>query len=398
LKPGDPKHVEIIRWLFDQFVNRARSLCSLAGELNARKVPAPCGARWYVRTVGKLLRQRAYRGDFAFNVLPSGQFFRIDPNGEVAASDEINGEGKVFFVQGRYKPIIDPELFDKAQQRLESRGTDRSRRKREGYALTGILVCDHCGRPMYGVRQHGDKSAAIYRCGTDAIRGRGACGHRQVREDVILPFILRLLGKAMTDVKHLVPRPPEELVDKHKQVQRERDELVVRISRAEENLLFTDDPRTRQSLDLRITVMRDELDKINAKLSVRVDRAKHWEEDLQRLSDFWSDFDKRAVSMPVSADANMALAGGLFQDRSAEESAVMVDPRLVNETLLTLGTEVRLRWKSVARVTSTGKTRRVHKLVRGRFRLGQRKGTVPRHVLEPSVCRSPIASSVLPIA
>jgi len=72
LKPGDPDKVEIIRWIFDQYANRGRSICWIAGELNRQGKPGPFGGRWYIKTVALILRKRAYRGDFTYNVKPSG--------------------------------------------------------------------------------------------------------------------------------------------------------------------------------------------------------------------------------------------------------------------------------------------------------------------------------------
>src|SRR5262249_4348492 len=82
LKHGDPKDVKVIRWLFDQFGN-GRSLCSLAGELNQQKVPGLSGGPWWVASIAGTLRRKLYRGDFEYNRVPQGQFFRIDSNGEV---------------------------------------------------------------------------------------------------------------------------------------------------------------------------------------------------------------------------------------------------------------------------------------------------------------------------
>ena len=66
----------------------------------------------------------------------------------------------------------------------------------------------------------------------------------------------------------------------------------------------------------------------------------------------------------------------LYQDPFSDEAAVLIDARKVNEALLQLGCEVRLRWKS----EESTKGRKRHTLVRGRFRLGQHKGTVPASI------------------
>jgi DNA invertase Pin-like site-specific DNA recombinase len=56
---------------------------------------------------------------------------------------------------GSWEPLIDPELFD----RLGVKATLRHRQSKGGrptsrYALSGLAVCDRCGRPMYGRQSH----------------------------------------------------------------------------------------------------------------------------------------------------------------------------------------------------------------------------------------------------
>ena len=96
----------------------------------------------------------------------------------------------------------------------------------------------------------------------------------QIREDRILPFVLRTLGEEIRDLAALLSAPPENLVQPYKeqserrqQAEAERDELEEKIAKAEENILFVEDARTRKSLDKRVSEMRDELDLLNAELA-----------------------------------------------------------------------------------------------------------------------------------
>jgi site-specific DNA recombinase len=394
LKPGEPKKAQIVTWLFDQFGNHLLSLHGLASDLNAREVPGPTGGKWHVKTIAGILRNRCYRGDFSFNRNPEGQFYGMDAEGDVVEKGKLDGAGKVFLHEGVYEPLVETALFDRVQDRLET-VKSRSRRKRMGYALSGILKCDHCGLPMYGVKPQGHLPT-IYRCTADGSHGGGSCGYRQVREDRILPFVLRMLGKEIAHLKEVVSSPPEHLCSpaneragRRKLLEQERRDLVARIARAEENLLEVEDARTRKSLEARVTAWRDELERLDAEMALESDGERHTREQLDALMAWWDEFDATALSMPVPTDANLALAGGLHQDPFSEESAILVHPRKVNEALHQLGCEIRLRWETREHISRAGNSLRRHVLVRGRFRLGQREGSVPVYVLEPAAGRLP---------
>jgi DNA invertase Pin-like site-specific DNA recombinase len=398
LRPGNHKQLKTLQWLFIQVGNH-RSKNSLAAELNKRGVPGSDGGLWYGRTIEVLLRNRAYRGEFTYNKEPRSPFHRLDANGQVVEKSEANGTGKRYSKQGVYEPVIDPALFDKVQKRLDVLKRDVTRRKRIGYALTGVLVCGHCraaGRrgSMCGMHSHGksgNSSPIIYRCSA-AGQGVGLCGHRQVRQDRILPFIVKMLGKELTDLKELLAQPPDSLSNPSKernehreQLEHDRDALAAKIEKAEENLLFCEDPRTRQSLDKKVSALRDQLDKLEAELTSEPGTTKGYSDDeLQALADWWDKFDKTAISLPVSAEANLAHAGGLLNDPFSDESAIKVDPRAINEALLALGCEVTLWWQTRTEKSSKGNERTRHDLVRGRFRLGQQSGTVPKCYLSDS--------------
>jgi site-specific DNA recombinase len=414
LKPGDPEKAKVVIWLFGQFGNELLSLHGLASDLNARAVPGPTGGKWYVKTIAGILRNPAYRGDFSYNRNPEGQFFRLNAEGEAVEVAELDGTpSKVFVKERAYRPIVEPALFDKVQRRLATL-KDCSRRKRMGYPLSGILKCDHCGLPMYGVKPQG-YLPAIYRCASDGSHGAGARGYRQVREDRILPFVLEMLGEEIADLKGLLPTPPDSLTSPHtewaeqrKRVQSERDRLAARIAKAEEAILDCEDKRTRQSLDKKVSDMRDELDRLDAELSTKPEDDRRSEEQLAALAAWWDDFLATAVRLPVRDDLQLQ-ALGIDEDEltpkimeedeitpemieeAREElacSGIEVDPRKVNDALHQLGCEVRLRWATQEYVSRAGNRRRRHVLVKGRFRLGQRMGSISVQVLEPAAGRA----------
>ena len=68
---------------------------------------------------------------------------------------------------------------------------------------------------------------------------------------------------------------------------------------------------------------------------------------------------------------------------------VVVDSKLVNEALFAVGAEVRLWWKAVEYKTKGPKKvdRKRFVVSRGRFKLGEQGGNVPRHVLNQTALR-----------
>jgi hypothetical protein len=254
---------------------------------------------------------------------------------------------------------------------------------------------------MYGAHQHGPGSAVIYKCKTNEQFGTGACGHRQVREDVILPFILKILGEEITNLETMIPAPPESLTqankdraEQRKHSEKEREKLAKQIAKAEENLLFCEDARTRKSLDARISTMRDELDKLDTELSTPAD-PDFSQDDIAALAEWWRDFKTKAVGIPLPANATICgmeraapdtVVGNQVRVKLTfvppEQCVLPVDPLTVNRALLQLGCEVRLRWETVRWTSSKGIEHNKYVLKRGRFRLGQREGKLPRLVLE----------------
>src|SRR5262249_28887629 len=185
----EPDKIAVVRQAFEQFGNELRSMRQIAGDLNARKVPPPAGKAWYAKTVGLILRQRAYRGDFLFNRVHAGAFYGIDAEGEVVEAEELKDaegkllKGKVFTTEGVYEPVVDAKLFDKVQVRLDTLTAAPGRRNHKDYALTGVLFCGHCGTAMYGVRVHrggGKRSPTVYRCNATSVYGKGTCKQYQV--------------------------------------------------------------------------------------------------------------------------------------------------------------------------------------------------------------------------
>src|SRR5262249_20848800 len=128
-------------------------------------------------------------------------------------------------------------------------------------------------------------------------------------------------------------------------------------------------------------------------------------EEIEALAAWWEEFNRVAVSVPLPGP--LPPAALFYQDPASETAAVMVEARKVNEALLQLGCEVRLWWETETYTSMTykekgkdgvvrqrgGVEKTHHVFARGRFKLGQHKGTFKGTVLDTTACRSTLAAS-----
>jgi len=86
-------------------------------------------------------------------------------------------------------------------------------------------------------------------------------------------------------------------------LKQEAANLRTKIEKATENLMFSDDPRTRKDLDAMISQMRDELDRKTAESEAEQSDGNgsllYTQDDMTRLGDWWESFCQEAVHVPL---------------------------------------------------------------------------------------------------
>jgi len=114
--------------------------------------------------------------------------------------------GEIFF-RGRYHPaphprLVDAEMFETAQAILESRGEDMALRRTNGsdYLLTGLLVCEKCGKRFIGGSAQGNVYRYAYHvCFSRHRYGTQECDQDRLRADEletrVVESLLSTLGR-----------------------------------------------------------------------------------------------------------------------------------------------------------------------------------------------------------
>ncbi len=96
-------------------------------------------------------------------------------------------------VEGTHAPIIDHELWDRAQKRIVNKGhrVQRRREDKEHSLFAGVLHCADCGSILaYTTKHLKDSTIGVYRCTRYVNNGKTACSVHYIQEDSLVAFVL----------------------------------------------------------------------------------------------------------------------------------------------------------------------------------------------------------------
>lgn len=115
-----PEEAEIVKYIFDQYVNAHRDPTSIARSLNRRHLLTKRGNPFEQRTIKYILRNQFYIGKMIWNGIEH---------------------------DGVHETFISPELFQQASDRLESTYHPKNRRNVStcSHWLSGLVKCSICG-------------------------------------------------------------------------------------------------------------------------------------------------------------------------------------------------------------------------------------------------------------
>ena len=166
----------IVRRTFESCVG-GESYFQIAERLHKEGIPTKANKTWHGLTIRRILHNQTYTGLDVYGKMRS---YAV-PGGKRKV--ELRPEEDWIYVTGFTPPIIDQDLFDRAQERLAVRGRTYSRRSegRPRYWLSGYIVCEKCGRGVSGGTLNG--IYRYYRCSgiTATVTGPATCDTYRLR-------------------------------------------------------------------------------------------------------------------------------------------------------------------------------------------------------------------------
>jgi len=183
----DERTAPTVRFIFEQYA-QGKTKTEIAIECNRRGFTTKKGKAFYCRSLDPILSNRRYIGDYNYK----GEIDRECP------------------------AIIDIELFDKVQKRLESAKPARGRRVVDDiiYHLSGKLYCGHCGGRMIGDSGTARSGERHYYYTCNARKKKAlSCGKKREKKDYIEWYVVEqtvLYVLAPERIEHISARVAEE--------------------------------------------------------------------------------------------------------------------------------------------------------------------------------------------
>ena len=142
LEPNE--NADIVRLIFDWYVNEGLTYYQIACRLNDMSIPAPLGGKWKKDTPRVILRNLHYDGKVYFNKIKTTTLIE---NGEKITKKLAQPIDDVIIAEGKHQAIIDHEIFVKAQERKAQNPPYKQTSELKN-SFAGILRCAKCGKSI----------------------------------------------------------------------------------------------------------------------------------------------------------------------------------------------------------------------------------------------------------
>lgn len=164
----DPAYAQSVRFIFEQYSTGQYSLKQLAAKVQAQGLRLKGRNHIYAVTIQKILKNAIYRGDFIW-------------------------KGKLY--AGSHEPIVDRELWHRAQEIMAERHSVNHHPQKYNFAYSGLVSCGHCGCAFTAEKKKG--RYIYYHC----TGNKGRCSESYVREEVLSSEFSRSIAELRMDEK-----------------------------------------------------------------------------------------------------------------------------------------------------------------------------------------------------
>ena len=201
---------EIVRWIFDAYVEKGRSVRQISFDLLDRGVPSPTGKPiWGTSTITRLLRNEAYIGTVYYN-----RREHYEGNGRRGARNRKTRSRER--PREEWIPIAVPAIVDRDTfARVKQVSRDNSKWNPRGaewgvWLLRGLIECGHChlGCNCHRMRGRNGTWHRYYYCrGHDPLRtkaGMARCPERNIRADELDEYVFAQVRQALLDPRQLI--------------------------------------------------------------------------------------------------------------------------------------------------------------------------------------------------
>lgn len=185
----DEEQAEIVRFIYDRYL-AGDSLQMIRDSLEEQHILTPMGKeKWQLTTIRSILTNEKYKGDALLQ-----KTYIVDC---ISHKSKKNDDRPQYYVENNHPAIIPREMFDRVQEEMARRTSKRkvkeigtkteSGKYSSKYALTDLLICEHCGTPYRRCTwSRNGKKKIVWRCISRLDYGRKYCADSPSIEESVL--------------------------------------------------------------------------------------------------------------------------------------------------------------------------------------------------------------------
>lgn len=209
-----PEEAKVVRRIFAEYL-AGNGPTIIAGMLNDEGVPAYIpGKLWHPKTIDRILHNEKYIGDTCHQ-----KTFTTD---DAPFNTKINrGELPKYYVEGTHEPIIEREVFEKAQALIARRNPPHEKTV-DALPLSGVIRCGNC---RCHFKRKMIRGKAYWICRKHNIR-KEYCSMPQIPESELEDAFVTMFNKLKAGAKLILSPAISSLNELREATKRSNDELA----------------------------------------------------------------------------------------------------------------------------------------------------------------------------
>ena len=278
------QEAEIVRKVYNLYTDDCFSIADIVRWLNENDIPTKKQiSKWERTTVWAMLRNPAYKGTACYGKTKTTERKKVTRplrrRGGFSPRCSSNVEcPKEDWIKIPVSAIVSPEVFSRAEERLEENKRYSKRRTKEPTLLQGMMACNKCGYAYYRTSTRTSKRKIYYyRClGSDNYRHENGaiCNSKPIRQDYLDGMVWDQVIKLFENPELIRPEIQRRIktVRDSNPVKQKKDQLkkeTSRIRKAIDKLLdaYQEDLIQLDELRRRMPELRKRLKTINEELN-----------------------------------------------------------------------------------------------------------------------------------
>ncbi len=334
---------ETVKKIFNWYINEGYGTAKIADMLNERRLKTKRNCNWTQNAVCRILTNELYTGMII--------------NGKQEVADFLTGkrfdkdEKDWMIVERPNLRIIEPEVFQTAQQIIKERGNafkvDKERQSNR-HLFSTLIKCKECGRSFRRIVKTYKNTYVRWVCSEHNLHGADTCPNAvTVDEDVLINALQKEFAGILRNKKNAINYVVKEFAkvynakDENKNYEKELNNSLAKLQRTRQKYMdmYTDDIISRDELNQKIGGIRKEIEHIEDELkmvALNINKSDLLEDilnetfktiesivDVRQMTN--SQLKKIIQQIEVDKDGNISISLRMLGDLALDQSVLIHD-------------------------------------------------------------------------